>query len=464
MQEKSGLYQVEATDELSMVLHVIGTAKEERIVFIVGEDGRTFHNPANLRVIATYAGDRNREIALVTNSPQLSKMCHRLGLSCFATVEEAKGRKLFPRSRRKAFRAFGWGLVLVVLLAGAYLYAVQTRAVVVIIPSARPWQGELVVAVDPKASGTKGERELTVAHSISPKGRKTVGAEPASGAVSFFNNGTQSIKVPKGTAVVASGGQRYLVSRDTVVPKQQKKYVMTVAVGVSAGQAQAPVVAANKGTSGNVGVGKLNKLEGPLENKLQVINTKPIGGGADKAIPVVTGDDLKELETALVSETKRKVQLGLETKDSVLFADSSKLETQEFNPKGSVGQNLDKLQGTLTVKVSGHILTREEVTGLIAMELRKKNGSWQPQKKNLHWQILEVRASAGQYLLRLNCQGTLMGRIEPRELSGNLAGKTKTQAERILGSMPEVDSFQLSAGRNKLPKWRKLIKVIFQSD
>lgn len=465
MQEKSGLYQVEAQDELSMILHVIATAKEERIVFIVGEEARAFHNPANLRIIGSYARDRNREVALVTSSPHLSKMCQRLGLAYFATVEEAKGRKLLPKARKtRPIRTFAWSsLVLIVLLAGAYFYVAQNRAVLVVTPATRPWQGEVVVVVDPKAVGSKGEKEFTLAASINPKGRKTVGVEPAKGTVSFFNNTTQSIKVPKDTAVVATNGQRYLVNQETVVPKQQKKYIMTVAVGVSAGQAQAPVVATHKGTSGNLDVGKLNKLEGSLAGKLQVINTKPLSGGIDKAIPVVTKEDLEALEKQLGQEAKKKIQLGLLDQNSVLLADSVKLEKQKFMPQGSVGQNLEQLQGKLQVKVPGYLVAKEEISKLIARQLGKVNGNWQPQKKNLHWQIVEVKPSAGEFLLRVNCQGTLMGSIEPKNLADSLAGKTKNQAERILGSLPEVDSFQLLTSRNKLPKWRKLIKVIFQS-
>ena len=122
------------------------------------------------------------------------------------------------------------------------------------------------------------------------------------------------------------------------MPKQQKKYVMTVAVGVSAGQAQAPVVATNKGATGNVEVGKLNKLEGALSDKLQVINTKPVGGGVDKAVAVVTKDDLKELERTLSHEAKRKVQRSLASKEQILLADSDKIEVVEFDPKATVGQ------------------------------------------------------------------------------------------------------------------------------
>ncbi len=462
MQEKSGLYQVEATDELSMILHVIGTAKEERIVFIVGEDGRTFHNLANLRIITGYAQDRGREVAIVTNSPQLGKLCPEIGISCFSTLEEAKGKKrLLPKRKTRSIRPLVWVVASLLLVGALYFYAAQNSAVLVITPATRPWQGELVVAVDPGALAGKGEQELTLTHSISPKGRKTVGVEAAKGTVSFFNNTTDSIKVPKGTAVVSTGGQRYLIAQETTVPKQQKKYVMTVAVGVSAGQAQAPVVAANKGTGGNAQVGKLTKLEGPLADKLQVINTNPLQGGADQAIPVVTGDDLKLLEGTLKSEAKRKIQQGLPAQERILLADSTKLQTLEFNPKGSVGQNLQELQGMLKVKVPGHFLPKDELTGLIAKQIGER-GSWQPKKSNLSWQILEVKPSAGGYILRVNCQGTLVGRIQPGELAQNLAGKTKSQAEEILGGLAEVDSFQLSASRNKLPKWRRLIKVVFQ--
>ena len=62
MQEKAGLYQVEAADELSMILHVINTAEEKRLLFIVDSQGRTFHNQANLRIIKEYAWIENESL------------------------------------------------------------------------------------------------------------------------------------------------------------------------------------------------------------------------------------------------------------------------------------------------------------------------------------------------------------------------------------------------------------------
>ena len=99
MQEKAGLYQVEAADELSMILHVINTAEEKRLLFIVDSQGRTFHNQANLRIIKEYALDRERELAVVTDSPLLEDLCRELGIPCFATVE-ARGEKSFCEKKK----------------------------------------------------------------------------------------------------------------------------------------------------------------------------------------------------------------------------------------------------------------------------------------------------------------------------------------------------------------------------
>ena len=171
------------------------------------------------------------------------------------------------------------------LAAVLTLFFAQNQAVLVAKPAVRIWQGELELVLDPQI-GESAEKELTVTASISPQGRKTVGVEPAKGSVSFFNNSNENIKVPKNTVVVAANGQRYLVEKEIVVPKQERKFVMTVPVGVSAGQAKAPVVATDKGTSGNAEVGKLTKLEGSLAGKLQVINTSPISGERIRQFPL----------------------------------------------------------------------------------------------------------------------------------------------------------------------------------
>lgn len=465
MQEKSGLYQVEANDELSVILHVLGTANEGRIVFIVDEDGRTFHNRANLRVMQSYAQDRGRELAIVTTSQSLKELSQEEGVPCFVTVDEVRGRG--SRVRRKKGKnlmlLLGWSaLILLLILGGGYFYAVQNGAVLVVSPSTRPWQGELVVAVGPKMFTAKGERELTFTQSLSPKGRETIGVEPAKGTVSFFNNREEKIKVPKGTVVVAQNGQRYLTEKDIVVPSQQKQYVMTVAVGVNAGQAKVGVVAVQKGEAANAKVGAVKKMEGSLDEKLQVINTGPLTGGKDAAVAVVTKKDLETLETMLKNKAQQKVAQGLPNKEQILLADPAKLEVLEFVPKGKVGQRQDDLAATMKVKAAGRLVAKEELERAIIQQIGEKSGNWQPKKSNLDWQIIKVEPSADGFLLRINCQGTLMGKIDDKALSKELAGKTREQAQKHLGSLPEVDSFQLSLSRNKLPKWRRFIKVVLQ--
>ena len=144
MQEKAGLYQVEAADELSMILHVINTAEEKRLLFIVDSQGRTFHNQANLRIIKEYALDRERELAVVTDSPLLEDLCRELGIPCFATVEEARGEKVFPVKRKsKLGILLKAGAAVLVLAAVLTLFFAQNQAVLVAKPAVRIWQGEL---------------------------------------------------------------------------------------------------------------------------------------------------------------------------------------------------------------------------------------------------------------------------------------------------------------------------------
>jgi hypothetical protein len=319
-----------------------------------------------------------------------------------------------------------------------------------------------VLTVDLKALGSPGDKELTLTGGIQPTGRKTVGVKPAKGNVRFFNNSGRSVTVPKGTAVATTGGRRYLVEKEIVVPKQEKKYVMTVPVGVSAGQATVSVVAAVKGTAGNLAVGRLTKLEGQLADKLQVINTVPLSGGEDREIPVVTNGDLTKLKQVLQQQARSKLKSGLADQEGVFFSDSDQFQQLTFTPQAALGQSLERLTGTLQIKASGYVLTERQISRLIAQSLAKQ-GNWQPER-NLSWEILAVESQAQKCLVKMKCQGTLVGKISVEKLTQNITGKTKNQAERYLGSLPEVDSFQLSVSRKKLPRWRKLIKVVQTSE
>jgi len=116
----------------------------------------------------------------------------------------------------------------------------------------------------------------------------------------------------------------------------------------------------------------------------------------------------------------------------------------------------------MKVKARGRLINREKIAELVAQMLQKTHKNWQLEK-DLRWEIAEIKPQAGKYSLKVKCQGTLVGKLQPAVLTEKIAGRTKAQAEELLGSLPELESFQLSTGREKLPKWRTLIKVVVES-
>jgi len=359
----------------------------------------------DLRILRREARGAGLELALVTSDPGIRAAAANEGISTFRTTaraERARWRKLRdesalsgwpgreatvtpppdpgllgphsptgfrPASFRRSFargHSPWWAtLLLVIVLAG--LLASLVGAFIVLVPSATitlaPASDTSQVTLSLLAvqdAETDPESGIVPARVLSTQvsgegrtqttGRSQEAAGLARGQVLFVNRTADPISVPAGTVVSTATGS-------------DARFVTTIdAPLVPNGRTEVPVEAVLPGPTGNVRVGTITRVEGPLALSLFVTNNAPTSGGTTAQVAVVAEEDKERLQAELFEKLKEQAYAQLnERLEPGSFIPP---ETVQFLPFSStfspfVGEVSSELFLSMSVQAVGLVVDTE---------------------------------------------------------------------------------------------------------
>jgi hypothetical protein len=278
--------------------------------------------------------------------------------------DEADRREMYKRmtprpSWARWLRRYLGILLFFVTLAIVFVsvaYAVP-GATIVLYPDVERLQAGTQIVADPHLEAVDfggaavPARRLVVTEEwqaeVATTGAVDVPDAPARGTVVFMNRLDEAVTVPEGTRVRTSNGQP--VSYQTLAPVEVP--------GVEGGTAEAEVVALEAGPQGNVGVDRVNRIEGSLALQLEVRNLEAIEGGAVRAVPAVSTEDqerlraqvLQQLQTLATSEMQ-----ALLVDDEFLAQDSVHIvEIYEETYSHFPGERTERLALEIRAQIQG---------------------------------------------------------------------------------------------------------------
>lgn len=114
----------------------------------------------------------------------------------------------------------------------------------------------------------------------------------------FISERDDEVRIPAGTIVRTDSGIEYRTVEDILVPGLEIDYLMSVPVGMRAGQKEARVEALLPGSRANANIGKVNSLAEKIE-AVHVINPEPVSGGTDRRVPLVSTEDYERAKELL---------------------------------------------------------------------------------------------------------------------------------------------------------------------
>jgi hypothetical protein len=263
----------------------------------------------------------------------------------------------------------------------------------------------------------------------------------AVGEVVFTNRRSEATTVVSDTVVTTSAGT-------TVKFRTTDVIILPAGVG---SRGRAPVEAVDPGPSGNVPPYSINRVEGPLDRQVNVINVTPTEGGGVSQVRHVTHADKDQLRELSLHQLKEDgyyqlvAQLG---EEEVLPRESVQgfvlSETYDKFP-GEVAESLNLHMRAL---VRGTVIDKEDVEllGLRMLQMELRDG-FQLVSGETEVRIDEISGVQydGTMTFRVAAEGLSWVEVDELEIKEAVRGKPAAEAEAhlirhlSLATMPTVD-------------------------
>jgi len=354
-----------------------------------------------------------------------------------------------------------FGLLILALLAGFTLFILPAATVTVV-----PGQREAAVTVE--LTGQPGllvpdpiqglvparlvETYLELTGSIPTSGREQRPAEKATGQVVFTNLGRQTVRIPAGTILSTSTGER--VEFRTTEPAELP--------GPPGTRVTVPIEALEPGIQGNVRGNTITTVSGGLNFQVQVTNPEPTGGGRSDLVAVVKQEDkdalLDQLYAQAQAQAPEKLQAELHGDEWLPPASVRTFIVAQFFDRFN-DEPAEELNLTLRVLAQG-VAVDQEATQELAFQALEDSV---PERAKLVADSIvylvdpAVEMNGQAVNFRVTARGNYVIPIDVREMRSAIAGLTPEEAAQVLHQR------WLLAGEPQFyldPSWKKSLPSI----
>jgi hypothetical protein len=195
-------------------------------------------------------------------------------------------------------------------------------------------------------------------------GNADLSTKAAHGTVIFTNLTEQQITIPAGTAVRTTGGVpvRFVTQQDVTLEDNRGMITTTL------------VQASEPGPEGNVKAALINRIEGPLHQRVAVTNRQPTTGGETITVPSVTSSDRSRAYQALLTQLRHSGYAAI-VADLAPYQfsalESAKIhKVTERNYSHFVGEHADTFTLEMRATVTSSVVNNHDVyqAGLHALQ------------------------------------------------------------------------------------------------
>jgi len=233
-----------------------------------------------------------------------------------------------------------------------------------------------------------------------------------------------------------------------LVPNGQRLHSVTGAVFAQLGDvdvlpgrtASAAIKAVQSGQSGNVGAGQITGIDPNPYPCFSGTNQAPTAGGTDdQKQTVIQTSDIQSAKAQLEQQLRQPIldELGRGAQKGEKLAPSPIFVGDDFSTDHPVDDPSAKFTATLKVTAEGDYYVGDEVDSYFASQLKTKVPANQQLTSNKVGTNYSVSATQGGHL---DFSGQAAGYVAPRldinKVSGELVGKTSSQARDMLNKLP----------------------------
>ncbi len=314
-------------DDVATVCARLDLCDSSRVVLRARRGVGALAARAPWRTLVQHARDNGQQLYLVAGPSWMRSLARREGVRLLRRVPRG------PNDFHRPLPAFGEIARAVLLLAvvglgGAALLFAAPSATIIVPVTPRHRQVEVTFTADRAASVPNPDSEtipaerrlITVQRTflLATTGRASAPYETAQAELSFVNQSSRPVTIPRGTAIEANSGVRFLTDADLSLP------------GTPGAVGRVSAEADRKGAVGNAPAGTINGLPASLGGLVAVSNPAAATGGSDLDLAYVTQKDLDQARALARSAIEDIALHQLEHGDPARFVFPGTSRTDEF--------------------------------------------------------------------------------------------------------------------------------------
>lgn len=479
------VFYVDPEEGVNDLIELIKTTTADRLAMVVHNRLLILNSQVNLKLIKQFAEKYNKDLVFINPDPQIIEKVKQVGFEVFPDLNalesnvpyqvEAAEKEINEEKSKGGYLKKIVNLVLFIsIFTLVYFYFFYPTATIELEPVVKEASQEVKISAGFGLNRINWEKRMIPLHKfevaisdqdeIKTTGIKLVGISKATGVVKFINENNKDINIPAGAVVKTGDGVKFKTLEDVTVPGLKVDYLMDVPVGMKAGQAEVKIEAIEKGSVGNVGIGKIKFMEKAIE-KIHVINPEPTRGGRDKRHFVVTEGDINNLQKNLDEKLKSKLLTRIYQKlggNYRIIDEEIKYSDIKFTFDNKVGQFADVLRGKGTLTASGYLLRNNELDRL-ATSIFKDNlqNDFQLMSSGVNIEELKLaEAEKGLYNIKLELVAPVIPKIDTNNLVANIKGLKVQDARKILENRSDIEKCILNSESEVIPRLDFAVKVI----
>jgi hypothetical protein len=362
------------------------------------------------------------------------------------------------------------GVVAISLIALLLLaFVILPKATVIVYPRTEPVTRDMDISMSVAVSSidtskliipaTKIDEAATVNASFQSQGKQQIGNK-AVGTVKIYNFTKLPLNLKASTTTLNVGSKSYNLVNDVQGLKPTTyKNAKTKEVDVSSLGDSVEVIATQGGEDFNLPEGTR------LEITNQVLGSKPlvlyaktdaeISGGTTRYLSLISQDDSALAQTQLQDQALEQIRAKLKANGLVLRDKAFTPQIAQFILDNPVGTQTPNFHATLQIKVSGLAYKQKDLDDLIKQRITQTlsaNKTLQPKTPQDSEVSIKAFDSANQIAsMNVHYEGQAVYDLDLPDLSPELVGKSRNQANEILRSKAEIDRVDITLA----PVWQK---------
>ncbi len=462
------IIRIDPMDELNTIVHKMRMGQDDEILVVVPEDNKILHDPINMKLLAKYAKELEKEIAVQTNDPVIIELADANKIttindtSAAAEEEDEEKEAAYTRRQRRGTRKFGYDKLFVLLIIVASIlglaYYHLPKAIIVVTPQVLDFTQDLVFSIS-ELDGVEIVSEKQVLTGQTPAtGRKTVGVTAARGFVTLINHGQNDVLVKKGAVVETKTGIKFTTINEVTVPAVTVHYLGDIPIGSASGMAEVEIEAVEPGSKGNVINSSIEIIK---KYDLDVRNVNPTTGGEDIAFRIAAKDDIEKAQAMAIRDGERKLNASLQEQAGQRWVLNDTFEVKtEWTDMSTVGEETSDVyvSGVCTGQV--YMLDSYKLSEHVSEQLSAEVPSgFVIDADTIVFDNLRLIYDED-LKMGISAWAVIHGAVDTISLANELAGREQSELETVMDSHPTIADIYIESGVGdklpKLPKWLRI--------